>query len=200
MNTDKATPELFAALAAAQGEIENATKSSSNPHFKSRYADLAEVLNTVRPVLSKHGLCVMQGTAFDGSLVSVTTVLAHSSGGMVSTVASCVPAKSDAPGVGAATTYLRRYSLAACVAVSQEDDDGNAATHGAPPRPVRPPVTEATLAKLLGLFAATGKQALVLAHYGVNKPHELAEADARAAIERLSMSAPQTQPAQEVAR
>ena len=136
MNFDKATPELFAALSAAQGEVENAAKSSTNPHFKSKYADLAEVLNTVRPVLAKHGLVLIQSTSFDGSMVSVDCVIAHSTGGYISSRASCVPAKSDAQGVGSATTYLRRYSAAAMTCVGQEDDDGQSAAHDTPPAPV----------------------------------------------------------------
>ncbi len=134
MNTENFTAELFSALAEAQAELENATKNSANPHFKSKYADLAEVLNTVRPVLAKHKIAVFQSTGFDGSMVSVETVLAHGpSGGFVSSCASCVPAKTDAQGVGAATTYLRRYALAAMCGVAQEDDDGNAASHGQKP-------------------------------------------------------------------
>lgn len=131
-----ATPELFAAMAKAQGEIENASKNAANPHFRSKYADLAEVLNTVRPVLSKHGLSLMQATGFDGTLVHVTTILAHEAGGYVTTVSSCQPAKTDAQGVGSATTYLRRYSAAAVAGVAQEDDDGNAAAHDKKPRPI----------------------------------------------------------------
>lgn len=133
MNTDKATPELFAALAKAQGEIENATKGSINPHFKSKYADLAEVLNTIRPVFAKHGLSLIQSTAFDGAMVHVDCLIAHASGGLVSSRASCVPAKVDAQGVGAATTYLRRYSAAAMGGIAQEDDDGQSAAHNTPP-------------------------------------------------------------------
>lgn len=127
-----ATPELMAALAAAQGSIENATKGSINPHFKSRYADLAEVLNTIRPTFAAHGLSLVQSTGYDGSLVSVDTVIGHASGGFVVSTAACVPAKSDAQGVGAATTYLRRYSAAAMCGIAQEDDDGNAASHSRP--------------------------------------------------------------------
>src|SRR5574343_581531 len=138
MNTDKATPELFAALANAQMEMENATKGSINPHFRSKYADLAEVLNTIRPVFAKHGLSLIQSTAFDGAMVHVHSVLAHASGGMVSSTASCIPAKTDAQGVGAATTYLRRYSAAVMGGIAQEDDDGNAAAHNTPPAQVTP--------------------------------------------------------------
>ena len=145
MNLDHATPELFAALAKAQNAVENAHKGSLNPHFKNRYADLAEVLNTVRPVFSECGLSIIQETSFDGSLVSVTTALCHEKGGFVSSTASCVPAKADAQGVGAATTYLRRYSLAAITGVAQEDDDGQSAIHPAKANPVKSaPVPEPT--------------------------------------------------------
>jgi hypothetical protein len=137
-----ATPELFAALALAQGEIENASKNQVNGAFSKgpnawpSYADLAEVLNTIRPVFAKHGLSMIQSPGFDGSIASVTTVLAHQSGGYMTSTASCVPAKADAQGIGSATTYLRRYSAAAVAGIAQEDDDGNAAAHNGKPAPV----------------------------------------------------------------
>lgn len=137
MDMTNANADLMGALACAQAEIENATKTSANPHFKSRYADLAEVLNTCRPVLARNGICIMQSTGFDGSTVAVSTVLAHKSGGWVSAVSNCVPAKTDAQGIGAATTYLRRYSLAAIVGIAQEDDDGQSAQHAGKPAPTR---------------------------------------------------------------
>lgn len=144
MNLEHANPALFAALAKAQAEVENATKGSVNPHFKSRYADLAEVLNTVRPVFSHYGLSILQSTSFDGTLVHVTTTVAHSEGGWASSCASCSPARIDAQGIGAATTYLRRYSLAAMAGIAQEDDDGNSAAHDGRPRrePAREPARE----------------------------------------------------------
>ena len=135
MNTDKATPELFTALSAAQGEIENAEKNSTNPHFGSRYANLAEVLNTIRPVFAKHGLSIVQSPSFDGSHASVTTIVAHSSGGFIVDRASCVPKKFDGQGIGDSTTYLRRYAAAAFAGIAQEDDDGESAKHDAAPRP-----------------------------------------------------------------
>ena len=133
MDTSKATPELFDALSKAQGEIENASKNAANPHFKSKYADLAEILNTTRPVFAKYGLSLSQFPGFDGSLASVTTLVGHASGGYISAVASCVPAKTDAQGIGSATTYLRRYGAAAAAGIAQEDDDGQAAAHSAKP-------------------------------------------------------------------
>ena len=124
MYTETGNAELYGALAKAQGEIINAAKNSKNPHFKSDYADLASILDTVKPALSKNGIAVIQGTAFDGSMVTVTTVLAHAGGGSISSEASCVPIKADGQGIGAATTYMRRYGLAAMTGVSQADDDG----------------------------------------------------------------------------
>ena len=128
-----ATPELFTALAKAQGEIENASKNAANPHFRSKYADLAEVLNTIRPVFAANGLSISQFPHFDGSLASVTTMLGHAGGGYITFTTSCVPAKSDAQGIGSATTYCRRYGAAAVAGIAQEDDDGNAASHDAKP-------------------------------------------------------------------
>ena len=135
MNLEHTTAGLNKALAQAQSEVENATKGSINPHFKSRYADLAEVLNTVRPVFASHGLSIVQSTSYDGSLVSVTTTILHAEGGYISSTASCVPAKADAQGVGASTTYLRRYALAAMTGIAQEDDDGQSAAHNKPAAP-----------------------------------------------------------------
>ena len=147
-----ANPELFAALAAAQGEIENANKNAANPHFRSKYADLAEVLNTIRPVFAKHGLSLIQSPGFDGSMASVTTVLAHQSGGYMTSTASCVPAKVDAQGIGSATTYLRRYGAAAVAGIAQEDEDGNAAAHNKP----HAVVTAEQAATLRDMLEATG--------------------------------------------
>lgn len=153
-----ATPELFAALALAQGEIENASKNQVNgafskgPNAKPSYADLAEVLNTIRPVFAKHGLSLIQSPGFDGSMASVTTVLAHQSGGYMTSTASCVPAKADAQGIGSATTYLRRYGAAAVAGIAQEDDDGNAAAHNKP----HAVVTAEQAATLRDMLEATG--------------------------------------------
>ena len=176
MNLEHSNPALFAALSAAQGEIENASKSSSNPHFKSKYADLAEVLNTVRPVFAKHGLAVLQSTEFDGAMVSVTTTITHAEGGYVTSRASCVPPKTDGQGVGNATTYLRRYSMAAMSGIAQEDDDGNSSAHNG--KPVAK-ITEKQEVELSDYIEATGTdRAKMLAYFKVNALSELTAAQA----------------------
>ena len=128
--------EIATALAIAQGEIENASKNSSNPHFRSKYADLAEILNTVRPVFAKHGIAVVQSPSYADGIVSVTTSVMHKSGQYLSDTCYAPATKLDPQGVGSAITYLRRYSLAAFAGIAQEDDDGNAASNRpAPPAP-----------------------------------------------------------------
>ena len=119
---------LAKAIALSQLHVENAMKSSTNPHFKSKYADLAEILNTVRPVFSANGIAIVQTPTFESGVASVETMLCHESGEFISSVCSSPVSKQDAQGIGSAITYLRRYSLAAMCGVAQEDDDGNGAS------------------------------------------------------------------------
>jgi len=115
---------LAKAIALSQLHVENALKSSTNPHFKSKYADLAEILNTVRPVFSANGIAIVQTPTFESGVASVETMLCHESGEFISSVCSSPVNKQDAQGIGSAITYLRRYSLAAMCGIAQEDDDG----------------------------------------------------------------------------
>ena len=172
MNLEHSTPELFAALAKMQGEVENATKGSLNPHFKSKYADLAEVLNTVRPVLAANGLSVIQSPSFDGAVCHVTTTLAHASGGYITGTMSCVPAKQDGQGVGSSTTYLRRYSLAAVCGIAQEDDDGNSSAHSKPA--TYPLISSGEAARIKESIESLNiDEAAFLRHYGVKSISQL---------------------------
>jgi hypothetical protein len=119
---------LAPAFAAAQAEIENATKNASNPHFKSKYADLAEIIETSRPVLAKHGLAVIQIPGYRDGAVMLDVMLLHKSGEWIKGEAGSPLEKATAQSIGSATTYLRRYSLAALCGMAQEDDDGQAAS------------------------------------------------------------------------
>jgi len=146
MNKSESIASLAKALAMAQGEVENASKASINPHFKSKYADLAEVLNTVRPVFSANGLSFVQMPSFADGVVMVETVLMHESGEWISETASSPITKQDAQGVGSAITYLRRYSLAAFAGVAQEDDDANASIGSkTPAKAAQAPLQEAVI-------------------------------------------------------
>lgn len=132
MRTSEAIDALSAAMAAAQGEMKPAVKDATNPHFKSKYADLSSVFEAVRGPFAKHGLSVWQelGNAEGG--VTVSTRVVHKSGQWVEFGPLYVPAgKQDAQGIGSAATYARRYGLASALGVcADEDDDGNAAASG----------------------------------------------------------------------
>lgn len=119
---------LAEALAAAQLEMVDPAKDAVNPHFRSRYADLATVLKTVRPVLAKHGIALTQTTQIlDGSLVLVTRL--HWRDEELAGYYPINPTKADPQGYGSAMTYARRYALQAIVGVAaDDDDDGNAAS------------------------------------------------------------------------
>lgn len=118
-----------AALVRAQREFGAALKTSANPAFKSRYADLAVCLDAVAPALHRHGLALLQRTHPDADGVAVETLLIHESGETISGGILRLPAaKRDPQGFGSALTYARRYSLMAVCGIAPEDDDGNAAT------------------------------------------------------------------------
>jgi len=124
-----AIDKLAGALAKAQNEMAMVGKDSTNPFFNSGYATLSAVLKTVLPALNKHGLSIVQGTRYctytNGFYVTAT--LMHSSGQWTRSEIRMPIGKKDAHGVGAATTYGRRYLLSAICGVAEQDDDGNAA-------------------------------------------------------------------------
>jgi len=129
MKSSDTIDKLSTAFVAAQAELKNAAFDKVNPHFKSKYATLAGIRDGIAPVLSRHGLAVIQGTACPASGPVVTTRLVHTSGQWLE---SEYPFSLDKPQqMGSALTYARRYCLAAiCGIASEEDDDGNAAQSG----------------------------------------------------------------------
>lgn len=121
--------EFAKAMAALQKEIGAAAKSSTNPHFKSKYADLSEVWETWREVGPKHGFSLMQSTkTLANGTPALVTILLHESGDSIQGEYPLIPTKQDPQGYGSAMTYARRYCLAAMVGIVQDDDDGNAAS------------------------------------------------------------------------
>lgn len=129
MRTSESTANIAAALAAAQGAMKPVPLDGTNSHFGSRYATLAALWQTARPVLAAHGLSVLQGRGADGG---IETIILHSSGEwIVLDGVPMRPVKDDPQGAASAITYARRYGFAAAVGlVADDDDDGNAATAG----------------------------------------------------------------------
>lgn len=128
IRTSEQIGEIAAALAKAQGDVENVAKDKENPHYKSRYATLAGALDEVRPKFAKHGLAILQMPVNgEGANIGVVSRLTHSSGQWIESALYVAPTKFDAQGAGSAITYLRRYSLMAIAGIAPDDDDGEAA-------------------------------------------------------------------------
>ena len=133
--------ELNKALIAFQAEVRDPVKDASNPHFKSRYADLHSVLVAVRPVLARHGLAITQTISVREGQVHplLETTLLHSSGAYFNSTVPLAVTKAGPQEFGSVMSYLRRYSLMALLGIAgaDDDDDGEAAT----PRGKAPTVT-----------------------------------------------------------
>jgi hypothetical protein len=120
---------IYQAFIAAQKAFGPALKTSTNPHFRSRYADLSACVEAVIDSLNNNGIGLIQTTHECESGVTVETLLVHESGQTITSGRLHVPAsKQDAQGYGSALTYARRYSLMAICGIAPEDDDGNRAS------------------------------------------------------------------------
>ena len=129
--------ELYKALIAAQLEIKNADQNVDNEFLKSKYADLASVMDAVREPLAKNGLAIFQLTATvkevqtvtqDNGAIGIKTTLAHESGQTIVDITALVPPKMDPQGIGSCRTYMRRYAvLAICAIAGAIDDDAEGA-------------------------------------------------------------------------
>jgi hypothetical protein len=122
-------PKIAAAFVKAQKAFGPALKSSTNPHFKSRYADLSACVEAVVDALNNNGIGLVQRCYDNANGVMVETVFVHESGEVLECGILQVPAsKQDPQGYGSALTYARRYSLMAACGIAPEDDDGNSAS------------------------------------------------------------------------
>ena len=122
-------PKIAAAFVKAQKAFGPALKSSTNPHFKSRYADLSACIEAVVDALNNNGIGLVQRCYDNANGVMVETVFVHESGEVLECGILQVPAsKQDPQGYGSALTYARRYSLMAACGIAPEDDDGNSAS------------------------------------------------------------------------
>lgn len=124
---------IATALAAAQMEMGKALKQANNPHFRSKYADLGNVMDACLPALNSNGIALIQPTGEDEHGRYVETMLLHGeSGQSLSCRVPLIVGKNDMQGYGSAVTYARRYGLMTMAGIAPEDDDGNAAAKAAP--------------------------------------------------------------------
>lgn len=130
MKTSATIATLATALCKAQAQVKDAIKRGTNPHFKSKYAPIEEVISACKEALNSNGISFIQGAEpTEGDTLQLSTMLLHTSGEWIESTLTMRPVKNDPQGIGSCITYARRYSLAAiCGVASDEDDDGNAAS------------------------------------------------------------------------
>lgn len=125
---------IATALAKAQANMGKALKQANNPHFRSKYADLGNVMDACLPALNDAGIALIQPTGEDEHGRYVETILIHGeSGESLTCRVPLIVSKNDMQGYGSAVTYARRYGLMAMAGIAPEDDDGHAASK-APPK------------------------------------------------------------------
>lgn len=126
MNKSESIAKLAEALNKFQASIGAVKKDGANPFYKSKYATLDNIWDSIRKELTANGLAVSQLPCGENEMM---TVLLHTSGEYISATAKMTPKDSTPQGQGSAITYLRRYALSALLGLtSEEDDDGNAAS------------------------------------------------------------------------
>ena len=129
MKTSESITKIASALVSAQKDFLSAKKTSDNPFFKSKYADLQSVISAVKESLNNNGIAFIQSpTESEGDVLKLTTRLLHESGEWIEDTSVCPLVKRDPQAFGSALSYLRRYSLSAMCGIYQADDDGNEAT------------------------------------------------------------------------
>ena len=154
---------LATALVKAQKAFGPALKTSTNPHFRSRYADLSACVEAVIDALNDNGIFLLQKNYDCANGVMVETVFVHESGEMLECGIVHFPAvKHDPQGYASALTYARRYSLMAACGIAPEDDDGNAASRKTV---VEKTVNESALVDHLAAIEASTDQESLKAAY-----------------------------------
>ncbi len=124
MNKSESIKNLSIALIKFQAEVQNPKNTADNPFYKSKYAPLNDILTTARPLLSKHGLGVIQSPSGDGEMITINTMLVHESGEWIEFDPLTLKAEKITPqGAGIAITYGRRYSFSSITGIASEDDD-----------------------------------------------------------------------------
>lgn len=134
IRTSDGLEAISAAWVVAAGQLPNVPKETTGQvgSAQRKYADLATVTETVRPILAANGLAYLQGVSDGDKIVTVTTRLVHKSGEWIEDSMSMPTGKGDAQAVGSAVTYGRRYALMALLGLAPDDDDGAAASRQAP--------------------------------------------------------------------
>lgn len=120
---------LYTKILAVQSDLKTVPKGQDNPYFKSKYFDVNDVIHAIRPLLSKHGLVVIQPLSYLEGKQHLVTVVADPETGESMQFTTPLPENADPQKMGAAITYFRRYALTSLFLIQgDEDDDGNTAS------------------------------------------------------------------------
>ena len=161
---------IASALVKAQRQFGPALKTSNNPHFRSKYADLSACIEAVIDALNENGIFLLQKNYDCSNGIMCETVFVHESGEMLECGIVHFPAvKQDPQGYASALTYARRYSLMAACGIAPEDDDGNMASRkqnvnpldGVRPVPVGIPVQAPAPAGPTYTLSVPGKESRI---------------------------------------
>ena len=176
MNRSESIKELATALNKAQSEMSGAKKKADNPFFKSKYADLAEVIQCIKEPFMNNGLSYSQFPIATDGFAGVETIIMHNSGEWISNELLLKCSKNDPQGMGSGITYARRYSLQSACGLPSEDDDGNAATSRTPVKPTYQapqPQPIASKASIIKAFEQSTTKEILQAKF--NKAEDIAE-------------------------
>jgi len=147
MTQSESIDKLLPAFVAFQADMPSVPKDAVNPHFRSKYATLGAITEATRPHLAKQGLAVTQSLMWHDGVQLLVTRIIHTSGQWMQDGGYALnPTKNDPQGMGSAVTYARRYTLGATLGiVTEDDDDGNAASAPRPQpekQPAKQPATD----------------------------------------------------------
>jgi len=179
---------IYIALSAAQTEMGPVVKGAVNPHFRSKYADLADVMQVALPALNKHGIAAWHSIVAADGASHMRTTLSH---GETDTHISCdvplIVGKNDMQGMKSATTYAKRIGMESLTGIAPEDDDGNAAAKAAPKNEPPKPISAEQYQSISDLiFDTETDEAKFCQFMKVEDLHQLNAAQAKDAIAMLN--------------
>lgn len=162
--------KLAEALAKAQATMNEAKEDSKNPFFKSNYADLTSIWRACKGSLTANGIAISQPTIMMDNQLYVSTMMIHTSGEWIRGLYPVITTKNDPQSMGSATTYARRYALAAIAGVCKEGEDDDA--EQAMPR--KELITDAQVKEVIAAIGSdTEAKDIILKRFSVKALNEI---------------------------
>lgn len=192
MQKSESIKNISISLIKFQAEVQNPKNTADNPFYRSKYAPLNEILNDVRPLLSLHGLAVIQSPSGDGEKITINTLLVHESGEWIEFDPLTLKAEKITPqGAGVAITYGRRYSLSSVTGIASEpDDDGNSLEGEQPKDQTTTQLSEAQIKRLFSIAKskgvdAAGVKTVLMKDYKKTKAEDLTRKEYDEMVKRI---------------